>query len=310
MLDLGRAPRQIGVTMTESTVPEPLAPKSQASEPLAAPSAFTVRFWGVRGSIASPGPDTVRYGGNTPCIEVRCGDALLVLDAGTGIRPLGEALLREGPVDLDLLLTHSHLDHICGLPFFAPAFDPGSHVRLWAGHLGPDRNLRSVLQCMMSAPLFPVPVEIFSADCSFHDFQGGDTLALKPGITVRTSRLNHPDGAVGYRVEFGGRSVCYVTDTEQPAAGRDPNVVALARGADLLIYDSTYSDEEYPAHVGWGHSTWQECLRLAEEAGVGRAVIFHHDPSRTDAQLDAIAAAAEAMRPGTLVAREGMVLTP
>ena len=302
---MGSLRGQIDGTMTESTVSESLAPESQIAAPV-----FTVRFWGVRGSIASPGPDTVRYGGNTPCVELRCGEALLVLDAGTGLRPLGEALARQGAVDLDLLLTHSHLDHICGLPFFAPAFDPNSCVRLWAGHLTPDHGLRSVLRGMMSAPLFPVPVEVFTADCSFRDFQGGETLALKPGVTVRTARLNHPDGAVGYRVEFAGRSVCYVTDTEHPATGRDPGVLALVRGADLLIYDSTYSDAEYPARVGWGHSTWQECVRLAEEAGVGRAVIFHHDPSRTDAQLDAIAVAAEAMRPGTLVAREGMVLTP
>ncbi len=284
--------------MTESTVPE---------SPAAGP-AFTVRFWGVRGSIASPGPDTVRYGGNTPCVEVRCGGALLVLDAGTGIRPLGEALRRRGPVDLDLLLTHSHLDHICGLPFFGPAFDPDSCVRLWAGHLGPGRTLRSALQGMMSAPLFPVPMEIFQADCSFRDFAAGDTLRPKPGVTVRTAVLNHPGGATGYRVEFAGRSLCYVTDTEHPPDGRDPAVLALVRGADLLIYDSTYSDEEYPSRVGWGHSTWQECLRLAEEAGVGRAVVFHHDPSRTDSDLDAIAAAAGRRRPGTVVAREGLEL--
>ncbi|WP_448205180.1 MBL fold metallo-hydrolase [Azospirillum sp. sgz302134] len=286
--------------MTESTV----------SDTPAAPPAFAVRFWGVRGSIASPGPQTVHYGGNTPCIEVRCGDALLVLDAGTGIRPLGEALMRQGPVDLDLLLTHSHLDHICGLPFFAPAFDAASSVRIWAGHLEPGRTIRSVLQGMMSPPLFPVPVEIFRADCSFQEFAAGDTLTLKPGVTVRTGRLNHPDEAVGYRIEFGGRSFCYVTDTEHPAEGRDPRILDLVRGADLLVYDSTYTDAEYPAHLGWGHSTWQECLRLADEAGVGRAVIFHHDPRRTDAQLDAIAAEAEALRPGTLVAREGMVLSP
>lgn len=273
-----------------------------------AASGFTVRFWGVRGSIASPGPDTVRYGGNTPCIEVRCGDALLILDAGTGIRPLGEALMRQGAVDADLLLTHSHLDHICGLPFFAPVFDAASSVRIWAGHLQPDRTIRSVLQCMMATPLFPVPVEIFRADCAFRNFTCGETLQPKPGVTVRTGPLNHPDGAVGYRIEFAGRSLCYVTDTEHPAEGRDAAIVDLVRGADLLIYDCTYTDEEYPAHAGWGHSTWQECLRLADAAGVGRAVVFHHDPKRTDADLDAIGAAAEALRPGTLIAREGMTL--
>lgn len=272
------------------------------------PPAFTVRFWGVRGSIASPGPDTVRYGGNTACIEVRCGGALLVFDAGTGLRPLGERLMRDGPVDLDLFLTHSHFDHVCGLPFFAPAFDPASHVRVWAGHLGPERTLRPVLDGMMSAPLFPVPVDVFRADCTFRDFACGATLEPKPGVFLRTGPLNHPDRAVGYRVDFAGRSFCYVTDTEHPAEGRDSAVVALARGADMLVYDSTYTDAEYPARVGWGHSTWQECLRVAEAAGVGRAVIFHHDPARTDSALDAIAAEAESLRPGTIIAREGMEL--
>lgn len=288
--------------MTAFTVSDPAAP------PASAPT-FTARFWGVRGSIASPGPDTLRYGGNTPCVELRCGDALLILDAGTGIRPLGEALARRGAADADLLLTHSHLDHICGLPFFAPAFHAESRLRIHAGHLEPGRTIRSVLQCMMASPLFPVPVEIFRADCSFHDFVAGETLHLRPGLTVRTGRLNHPDGATGYRVEFAGRSLCYVTDTEHPAEGRDAAVVELARGADVMIYDSTYSDMEYPDRIGWGHSTWQEALRVADSAGVGRAVIFHHDPRRTDADLDAIAAAAAALRPGTLVAREGMVLS-
>lgn len=281
---------------------------SEQSVPAADQASITVRFWGVRGSIASPGPDTVRYGGNTACIEVCCGDARIVLDAGTGIRPLGEALARQCPVDIDLFLTHSHLDHICGLPFFAPAFDADSRLRLWAGHLPPELPLRQVLGGMMSAPLFPVPVEIFRANCSFHDFTAGDTLHPRPGVTVRTAPLIHPDGATGYRIEFGGKSVCILTDTEQPAEGRDANAVALLRGADAMIYDCTYTDQEYPARVGWGHSTWQECLRLADAAGVGTAVIFHHDPARTDDALDAIAAEAAAMRPGSLVAYEGMEL--
>ncbi|GLR82816.1 MBL fold metallo-hydrolase [Azospirillum oryzae] len=293
---------------TRPPAPSPARDESGGESP------FIVRFWGVRGSIASPGPATVRYGGNTACIEVRCGGAHIVFDCGTGIRPLGESLARDGgPADIDLLLTHSHLDHISGLPFFAPAFDPASRLRLWSGHLPPERPFRTVLADMMTAPLFPVPVEIFRADCQFRDFQAGQTLELAPGVpagvVVRTCRLNHPDGATGYRVEHDGRSLCVLTDTEHPAEGRDPVILELLRGADVMVYDSTYTDAEYPTRVGWGHSTWQECLRLAEAAGVGRAVIFHHDPARTDDALDAIAAEAAAMRPGSLVAYEGMELS-
>ncbi|HYD69032.1 MBL fold metallo-hydrolase [Azospirillum sp.] len=268
-------------------------------------TSFSARFWGVRGSIAAPGPDTVRYGGNTACLEVRCGDAVLVFDAGTGIRPLGVELAKGGAVDLDLFLTHTHLDHICGLPFFAPAFCAASRLRVWAGHLPPGRTIRSVVGDMMTAPLYPIPVETFRADCDFREFACGATLTPRPGIAIRTAPLNHPNGAVGYRVEYAGRSLCFVTDTEHRTEGRDPAVLDLVRGADVMIYDSTYTDEEYPRHAGWGHSTWQECVRLADAAGVGRAFIYHHDPGRTDNALDAIAEAAARLRPGTEVAREG-----
>ncbi len=274
---------------------------------------FTVRFWGVRGSIASPGSDTCRYGGNTACLEVRCGGARLVFDAGTGLRGLDGVLRAEqqaggGPADLDLFLTHTHLDHICGLPFFAPAFDPAARVRVWAGHLESGDCLETVLQAMIASPLHPRPAA-FGAGCVFREFDTGAVLSPCAGVTVRTGPLNHPGGAVGYRVEWGGRCLCIVTDTEHAGPGRDAAVVDLVRGADVMVYDATYTDAEFPARVGWGHSTWEECLRVADAAGVGRAVIFHHDPARTDDELDAIQAAAQGVRPGTLVAAEGMELS-
>lgn len=275
------------------------------------PSDFSVRFWGVRGSIACPGPETVRYGGNTSCLEVRCGEHLLIFDAGTGIRELGSALLAAGDkVDVDLFYTHTHFDHICGLPFFSPIFVPGTKVRMWAGHLLPEMQLRPVLCDMMMAPLFPVPMDHIEEQISFIDFRVGETIEPQPGVRLRTRPLNHPNRATGYRIEYGGRSVAYITDTEHRAGELDENVLALVDHADFMIYDSTYTDEEYPAHRGWGHSTWQEGVRLADAAGARTLVIFHHDPAHDDAFMDKVAAAADAMRPGTLVAREGMILRP
>jgi phosphoribosyl 1,2-cyclic phosphodiesterase len=271
-------------------------------------SRFAVRFWGVRGTLATPGAGTVRYGGNTSCLEVRCGQHLFVFDAGTGLRELGQELMREQPLDIDLYLSHTHYDHVSGLPFFAPAFVAGNQVRVWEGHLGDALTLRGVLEHMMTPPLFPVPVNIIEAACNFHKFAAGDTLTPRPGVAIHTAPLTHPNEAVGYRIEYGGRAICYVTDTEHEVGRRNPIIVELARGADLLIYDSTYSDAEYELHRGWGHSTWQECCRVAAAAEVKTAVIFHHDPSHDDTAMDAIAAGAAALRPGTIVAREGMVL--
>lgn len=271
---------------------------------------FFVRFWGVRGSIAAPGPDTVRYGGNTSCLEVRCGGRLLIFDAGTGLRNLGDALLPAAPVDADLFLTHTHFDHVCGLPFFAPLFRSGNRIRLSAGHLKPELDLKKVLVEMMMAPLFPIPPSRFRADVSYRDFVAGETLTPAAGITLRTTPLNHPDRATGYRIEFGGRVICYVTDTEHVPGRPDPNILSLIKDADIAIYDATYVDAEFTVAQGFGHSTWQEGVRLAEAAGARTLVIFHHEPGRTDDALDDIAAEAEALRPGTVVAREGLTLAP
>ncbi len=270
---------------------------------------FSVRFWGVRGSIACSGPDTARYGGNTASIEVRCGDHVLLLDAGTGIRYVGNQLSETGPTDLDILLTHTHFDHVCGLPFFSPLFFPEFKVNLWAGHLGSDKQLLEVIQRLMEEPLFPVPPDIFEADLDFREFTSGDTLHPKPGVTVRTAPLDHPNEASGYRIEFGGRSVCYVTDTEHTKGRLNDNIVSLIQGTDFFIYDSMYTDDEYEGRIGWGHSTWQEGVRLSDAAGVKTFVAFHHDPDHDDSFMDGIAEQLEQLRPGSLVAREGMVLT-
>ena len=272
---------------------------------------FTVRFWGVRGSIACAGPETARYGGNTSSLEVRCGDRLLLFDAGSGIRYLGNRLCKESPIDTDLYFTHTHFDHVCGIPFFRPFFQQQNTFRLWAGHLGSRASLQQVLWQFMMAPLFPVPPEIFRATMSYHDFTAGEMLSPAPGISVRTTPLNHPDGATGYRVDHAGRSLCYLTDTEHVAGAPDRNILGLIAGADLVIYDCMYTDEEWAnGHVGWGHSTWQEAVRLCKAAGSKRLVVFHHDPDHDDDMLDAIAAQVDAALPGSILAREGLVLSP
>lgn len=277
---------------------------------MAEASSFFVRFWGVRGSIACAGHAYERYGGNTSCIEVMCGGERLVFDAGTGLRALGASLRSAEPLEVDLFLTHSHLDHIIGIPFFPCLFKAENRVRMWAGHLLPDHTLKEVLSMVMADPLFPVPPDIFTAKTEFRDFRAGETLQPKPGIRLVTAPLNHPNGATGYRIEFAGRSICYVTDTEHRGGGPDSVVVDLVRDADIFIYDSTYTDDEYPKFAGWGHSTWQEGVRVANAARAKRLVLFHHDPSHDDDAMDRIAAAADAARPGTLVAREGLTLTP
>ena len=275
---------------------------------MAASDVFSVRFWGVRGSIPCSDPGVSRYGGNTSCLEIRCGEHLIVLDGGTGVRYLGRSLNQSDPLDADVFLTHTHFDHVCGLPFFGPFYNPRNTFRIWAGHLSPDLTLEQVLIDMMMAPLFPVPLTIFAANMSYHDFRAGESVNVKPGITARTTELNHPNRATGYRIDYKGKSFCYLTDTEHTKDRLDGNILELIEGADYVAYDGMYTDDEYPDRVGWGHSTWQEGVRLCDAANVETFVLFHHDPDHTDDFLDGIAERLEARRPGSMVAREGLVI--
>jgi len=268
-----------------------------------------VRFWGVRGSVACPGPETIRYGGNTPCIEVRCGNHLLIFDAGTGLRPLGNLLIKDKSISqIDIFLTHCHLDHVIGLPFFAPFFSDQYRVRLWAGNLLPKDSVEQVTRKIMSSPLFPVEVEIFKAEIKFHDFRSGDVLRPCDDVVLRTAPLDHPDGACGYRLEYGDRVFTLVSDTEGFPGKRDRELITLARNADMVVYDATFTEEEIANRPGWGHSTWARGIRLAEEAAAKQLCLFHHDPSHDDNFLDALAAEANDVRPGTITAREGQII--
>lgn len=270
---------------------------------------FHVRFWGVRGSVPTPGPDTVRYGGNTSCVEVLCGGRRVIIDGGTGLRVLGRAMAAEGQVQADILLSHTHLDHIEGFPFFLPAFIAGNQFRIWAGHLLPPVTLEQTLGRLMSAPLFPVPLEAFGPQVQYYDFRAGDRLVLGDRITVRTTMLDHPNDAVGYRIEFEGRSVCYVSDTAHTPGATNQNIAGLIEGADLVIYDAMFTPAEFAERPHWGHSTWEEAVRLADLAHVKHLALFHHDPARTDDELDKIQQAAATRRAGTFVASEGKTVS-
>ncbi len=266
-----------------------------------------IKFWGVRGSIACSSVDHVRYGGNTSCIEVVAGDRRFVLDAGTGIRQLGQTFARDGVRDIDLMLTHTHWDHINGFPFFGPAYDPSRTIRIRAGHLlKMGSNIRGVLAQQMNSPMFPVPLEAMRAKISFEDFHAGDEFDLYPGVKIRTAPLNHPNGATGYRIEHNGRVAVYITDTEHIPGQDDANVLKLIAGADLVIYDSTYTESEFPNRIGWGHSTWNEGMRLCRMAGAKKLAIFHHDPDHDDAFMDQLSDEATHAWSGAFVSREGM----
>jgi phosphoribosyl 1,2-cyclic phosphodiesterase len=267
---------------------------------------FELEFWGVRGSIACPSPEHVAYGGNTSCVAVLAQGQHLILDAGTGLRPLGNQYLRDGVRHARILLTHTHWDHISGFPFFAPGFQAGHRFEILSGHLEGSGATRQVLAGQMARPTFPVPLEAMHAELVFEDFNAGDAFTLEGGIRVVTAPLNHPNGATGYRIECSGKSLCYVTDTEHVIGAPDQKVLGLIEGADLVIYDSTYTDAEFEAHVGWGHSTWQEAVRLCRQANARQLMIFHHDPNHEDARMAEIEREARTMWPAAGVARERM----
>jgi phosphoribosyl 1,2-cyclic phosphodiesterase len=268
--------------------------------------AFKIKFWGVRGSIACPSPRHIAFGGNTSCVEVAIGGRRLILDAGTGIRNLGHWFLKKEITTATVLLSHTHWDHINGWPFFSPAFRPDRTFTIMAGHLGDKGGIERVFQSQMAQPTFPVPLEKMGGQMEFEDFVAGEDFSLGHEIKVRTAPLNHPAGATGYRLEYQGKALCYVTDTEHEPGKPNENVLALIEGADLVIYDSTYTDTEFPDRVGWGHSTWEEGVRLCTVAGVKSLAIFHHDPDHEDLFMEELETKAREAWEGAIVAREHM----
>jgi phosphoribosyl 1,2-cyclic phosphodiesterase len=289
--------------------------------------AYSIRFWGARGSIPTPGAETTRYGGNTPCVAVEQtgadGDSLVILDAGTGIRLLGQRLVDEGngPLKVDLILSHTHWDHIQGIPFFAPFFGEGNEVRIW-GSKQADVGLDVILRQQMHPVVFPVPLERLAAELKVEHVEPGEFEV--DGFRVAAVRLRHPGNTLGYRLTptSGGATMAYVTDNELGSGGDydvgprwRSELVAFLDGVDVLIHDAMYAPGDLGQHRGWGHSSTLEAVHLAAEAQVGQLVLFHHRPEHDDATMDTLLEAARAEAAGTgrgldvIAATEGMQLT-
>jgi phosphoribosyl 1,2-cyclic phosphodiesterase len=272
---------------------------------------FVVRFWGVRGSLASPGPRTLRTGGNTSCVQVSCGGEEIIFDLGTGLRPLGDALLKRGPVRANIFVSHYHWDHIAGLPFFAPAYDPHSELVIH-GATRRGRDVRQILSGQMIDPYFPVDLGVLNARLRFVSLNDEGLAHVGERVTVRAVELNHPGGSLGFRLECGSRSFVYATDFEH-GTGADDRLVALASGADLMVFDAQYTPAEYegngvPSKRGWGHSTYVVGAELARRAKVKKLALFHHAPDRDDKAIGQLALKARKLHPGTFAAREGMTI--
>jgi phosphoribosyl 1,2-cyclic phosphodiesterase len=277
-----------------------------------------ITFWGVRGSIPTPGPGTVQIGGNTSCVEVRAGKAILIFDGGTGLRLLGKKLLKEMPLTAHMFFSHVHWDHIQGFPFFEPAFVPGNQFHLYGGN-NVSRTLEETLAGQMDHPNFPVNLPAMAAQMTFSDLPEGAAVEIddRSGgkVRVTTAKGNHPQGVFAFRVEHGGKAIVYATDTEHYEGRIDDKLVRLAHGADVFIYDSQYTPEEYAGTAGtggskkgWGHSTFEEGVKIAKLAGSRRLVLFHHDPAQSDAAVRDKETRARALFADVVAAHEGLTI--
>ena len=272
------------------------------------PERFHLRFWGVRGTVPTPFPDRLRYGGNTPCAAVDLGDdAFLVLDAGTGLRVMGHELLQAGrrkKLRFDIFLSHYHFDHLEGLSLFPALYEAGCQIRVH-GASTLNRNVGDVLRALVAPPYFPVALMGAPAGVEFHTLNGQPVQV--GGLTVGTLPLRHPDGSTAFRLQHPGGRLVFATDHEHGDAVVDRSLVEFARDAAVLVYDATYEPAEYEEmRRGWGHSTWYAAVQTALAAKVRRLVLFHHHPEHTDEQLDEIQRLARNEFPDTDVAREGM----
>ncbi len=267
------------------------------------------RFWGVRGSTPTPQRENLRYGGNTSCVEIRTREGIFIFDCGTGLRRLGNELRREfgkRPIQARVFLSHYHWDHIQGIPFFTPLYSRANYF-VFHSFRSTDTTVEKALQDQMINPYFPVDMMAMLAHRHFYEI--GEERSAYDSLTITTKRLNHPQGCMGFRIEHHGKTVVYATDNEPGNSAGDQNVRALAQGADLFIYDSQYTPHEYKtAKKNWGHSTWEEAVKICREAEVKKLVLFHHDPDHNDKMIDTILRQARRKFRNTIAAREGLTL--
>ena len=270
---------------------------------------FTVQFWGVRGSIPTPGTDTVRYGGNTACVEVLIAGQRLIFDGGTGLRVLGKHLLHTATqIRAHIFFTHTHWDRIQGFPFFIPAFASGNHFDIYGAPAPTGASIKQCLTDQMLRPNFFTPLQKMSSEMMFHNISAGSVIQLDNEVVVETIALNPHTSALGFRVTHGGRSLVYATDTDNSAADIDQNLLYLAHEADLLIYDGTYSEMAYHDLNGGANIPWEQGIELAKQAKVKEMILFHHNPVHDDNYLDHMEMEIHNRFPHMRLAREGMIL--
>jgi len=297
---------------------------------------LSVRFWGVRGSIPCPGPDTVIYGGNTTCLEIRADDRLFIVDLGTGIRPLGDWLMandfkKYGKISADIFITHTHWDHILGFPMFTPVYIPGTELRITGPVSYEHDSLQSVVKSQLSYRYWPVRAEELAARIAYNQITE-ETMTFGGGLTVTSKFLNHPILCLGYRFDYQGKSIAavfdhepfrnlFTTNPDDPAYNEDmakegeiaaaeenEKVTRFVKGANIVIHDAQYSEEEYSKHIGWGHASFAHAIETVKGADVQKLVCFHHDPAHTDAQLEQFEKRYSNNTMEIIVAKEGMIL--
>lgn len=263
-----------------------------------------VFFWGTRGSLPMNTPSHRLFGGNTSCVSVTAGNAQILLDAGSGLIHAGADFMAGEPREIDICFSHFHSDHICGLPFFKPFFDPSFTIRLHSFGIN-EATLHDAVDSYLSRPIFPITLNDFQADVQFVHHDENEAVSLGD-IMVTSMPIPHPGGAHALKTTAGEKTFVYATDTEHTPGQPNDELIAFMRHADMAIYDCTFEDDEFEARRGWGHSTWQEGIRLAKAAEVKKFGIFHHEPERDDDKLLAIEAQAQAELPTSLVTRDFM----